>query len=149
MERSGIVYYIWKSCTIQPLEKYYVCPNFCPFLSQNRSTFYITYYRGTLAKFLPFFRAKIGVLSISLTIMESCLNFCPFWSQNQSTYYRGILLKFLSFLEESLKKIHSFTPLFNLRRATSYPKTRVWGPLHLILNFFFAHHLKLSYFFSR
>ena len=34
MERSGIVYHIWKFC-IQPLEKFYICPNFLPFLASK------------------------------------------------------------------------------------------------------------------
>ena len=80
------------------------CPHFCPFWSQNRSTFCITYYKGILPKFLPFlepksehflyhllqrnfaqifalFGAKIRALSISLTTEEFCSKFCLFWSK--------------------------------------------------------------------
>ena len=56
MERSGIVYYVWKSCILTQVKKSYVCPIFLPFWSQNRSTFHITYYIGILPKFFASIR---------------------------------------------------------------------------------------------
>ena len=94
MGRCEIDYYIWKSCVYSSKKIPLFAQIFCLFWSQNRSTFYVTFYIGILPNFFAFFGAKIGAFSI--------------------TYYRGILPKFFAFFRA---KIGAFSITRNFKEG--------------------------------